>query len=50
MTLSDETQTLSRDVKMISADVTWGGEWKITALFEKIKAESVTLDKSEIVL
>ena len=50
VTLSDETQTLSRDVKMISADVTWGGEWKITALFEKIKAESVTLDKTTLAL
>jgi len=35
---------------MISADVTWGGEWKITALFEKIKAESVTLDKTTLAL
>ena len=50
VTLSDETQTLSRDVKTISADVTWGGEWKITALFEKIKAESVTLDKTTLAL
>uniref|UniRef100_UPI00241FBD2F right-handed parallel beta-helix repeat-containing protein n=1 Tax=Cloacibacillus evryensis TaxID=508460 RepID=UPI00241FBD2F len=50
VTLSDETQTLSRDVEMISADVTWGGEWKITALFEKIKAESVTLDKTTLAL
>ena len=52
VTLSDETQTLSRDVKTItSADVAWGvGEWKITALFEKIKAESVTLDKTTLAL
>ena len=51
VTLSDETQTLSRDVKTItSAVVTWGGEWKITALFEKIKAESVTLDKTTLAL
>ena len=51
VTLSDETQMLSRDVKMISADVAWGvGEWKITALFEKIKAESVTLDKTTLAL
>ena len=51
VTLSDETQTLSRDVKTItSAVVAWGGEWKITALFEKIKAESVTLDKTTLAL
>ena len=50
VTLSDETQTLSTDIKTISKDVTWGGEWKITAAFEKIKTESVTLDKSSLAL
>ncbi len=50
VTLSDETQTLSTDIKTVSKDVTWGGEWKITASFEKIKTESVTLDKTAIAL
>ena len=50
VTLSDETQTLSADVKTIAKNVLWGGEWKITASFEKIRTESVTLDKTALAL
>lgn len=50
VTLSDETQALAKDVKTITASVPWGGEWKITALLEKTAVESVTLDRTSIVM
>ena len=50
VTLSDGNQALSPDVKTISADVVWGGEWNILAEFSKITANSVTLDKNALAL
>ena len=50
VTLSDGSQTLSPDIKTISADVDWGGEWNILAEFSKITANSVTLDQIAVVL
>ncbi|MCC8057589.1 Ig-like domain-containing protein, partial [Cloacibacillus sp.] len=50
VTLSDGSQTLSPDVRTISADVDWGGAWNILAEFSKITANSVTLDKNALAL
>ena len=50
VTLSDGTQTLSPDVMPITKNVPWGGDWKITAAFEKITVAGVTLDKTALVL